>query len=101
MIGCPQLKGTARPYVRMKLSCSSPCETQLWTCSNRPLSDQELKEMCSICGESGSDMQELEGDCLTDGAFLPTCKRCYCSHLANSDVGTRRKHASIVADSAR
>ena len=72
VVGCV-LKGAARPYVRLKLSCSTPCETQLYTMKPpRPLSDAELKAMCSICGQSGRIMKELGSDCLTEGAFLPT-----------------------------
>jgi hypothetical protein len=90
LIDCPELEGTARPFVRIKLSCATPCETQLWTSPNRPLCDAELKSMCSICGESGSAMRELEGDCLTDGAYLPTCNRCF-AHLGDLRKSGRQR----------
>ena len=90
LVDCPELKGTARPYVRLKLCCSTPCETQLYTASNRPLSDEELKQLCSICGESGSAMKELDGDCLTDGAYLPTCNLCYTQLGALRGSGRRQ-----------
>ena len=48
------------------------------------------QDNAQYCGESGSDMQELEKDCLTDGAFLPTCKRCYC-HLGELRKSGRQK----------
>ena len=89
VIGC-LLKGTARPYVRLKLCCSTTCESQLYTMKPpRPLTDTELKAMCSICGDSGRIMQELSGDCLTEGAFLPTCKQCYAQHNAFRPSGRR------------
>ena len=89
LVGC-ELKGAARPYVRLKLSCSTPVETQLYTMKPpRPLSNAQLNSMCSICGETGRSMQELAEDCLTEGAFLPTCKQCYGAHNAFRPSGRR------------
>ena len=88
VVGC-LLKGAARPYVRLKLFCSSSCETQLYTMKPpRPLTDADLKAMCSIYDESGRIMQELAEDCLPEGAFLPTCRQCYAQH--NSFRPSRR-----------
>ena len=86
-----QLRGTSRPYVRLTIHCSTPTETQLYTCPDKDctFSDDVLNGICSYCGEQGSRMQQLNPDRPADGGAFPTCVRCYTQH-AGFRSGRRR-----------
>ena len=51
-LGGLEFPAKARPYVRLKLSCSSPPELVLWT--GDVLTAAEKGDMCGWCGQTGA-----------------------------------------------
>ena len=74
LTGYDMLTGNSRPYVRLKLDCSSHMELQLYTSS--VLSSAEADAICGFCGEDGRRVQPD-----TEAApLLPICSRCEMQH---------------------
>ena len=101
VIGC-LLKGTARPYVRLKLCCSTTCESRLYAMKPpRPLTDTELQAMCSTCGDSGRTMQELSDGCLTEAYSSQHTHSGMLSTMLSDRRDGARPFGMIAADNAR
>ena len=66
----------ARPFVRLKLSCSSPPELALWTAPG-VLTAAEKEDICGWCGQTGAHPPPEEGEATL---LLPVCPGCLVQH---------------------
>jgi hypothetical protein len=90
----------ARPFVRLKISCSSPPELILWTADVLTLT--EKGDMCGWCGLTGAQPPPEEGEATL---LLPVCPGCLQQHKEarksgkkpTVDLGGRRAATTAAA----
>lgn len=82
--GFPALVGIYRPYVRLKLDCSSHVEIQLY--SSKILPPWVTDKICGFCGEEGQ-YAECEGEATP---LLPVCQPCLEQHGKSRASGRAR-----------
>lgn len=73
--GFSALSGTCRPYVRMKIDCSTHVEIQLYSSGVLPASTTD--KICGFCGEDEGHPRDEDGEA---ESVLPVCQPCYDQH---------------------